>query len=42
MTATVPEGGDDEIGDLTESFEQMITSVRFLSLEEEYDGEAQP
>jgi HAMP domain-containing protein len=41
LTATVPEGGDDEIGDLTDSFERMITAVRFLSLEEEDDGEAQ-
>lgn len=41
MSATVPEGGDDEIGDLTESFERMITAVRFLSLEEEDDKEAQ-
>lgn len=41
LTATVPEGGDDEIGDLTDSFERMITAVRFLSLEEEDDQEAQ-
>ena len=41
MSATVPEGGDDEIGDLTESFERMIAAVRFLSLEEEDDKDAQ-
>jgi HAMP domain-containing protein len=41
MSATVPEGGDDEIGDLTESFERMITAVRFLSMDEEDDGGAQ-
>ena len=37
MSATVPKGGDDEIGDLTESFERMITAVRYLSLEDEDD-----
>ena len=42
LTATVPECGDDEIGDLAKSFERMITSVRFLSMDEEDDEEAQP
>ena len=41
MSVTVPKGGDDEIGDLAKSFERMITAVRFLSLEEEDDKEAQ-
>jgi HAMP domain-containing protein len=41
LSATVPEGGDDEIGDLTESFERMIAAVRFLSLEGEDDRKTQ-
>ncbi len=35
MSATVEVETDDEIGDLSESFERMVMAVRFLSQEEE-------
>ena len=39
MSVTVPKGGDDEIGDLSESFGRMVNAVRFLS--QDQDGGAQ-
>jgi HAMP domain-containing protein len=39
MSVTVPKGGDDEIGDLSESFRRMVNAVRFLS--QDQDGGAQ-
>lgn len=38
MGVTVAKGPDDEIGDLSDSFERMVTAVRFLSQDQEKRG----
>jgi HAMP domain-containing protein len=35
MGVQVPEGSDDEIGDLAESFSRMVAAVKFLQMEDE-------
>lgn len=38
MDVTVKVESDDEIGDLAQSFERMVTAIRFLSADESDDG----